>query len=102
MKRGYSLYGQGQHFLEKSLDRRAVFAANIEIVAACFAGPVVVLLACVPALRKGTELTESIRAEKDTLLGAETDYDLWPVDHGRAEELQASAAKRQDVSFLND
>ena len=82
---------------QNSLDLRAVFADDAEVVAACFA---------VPALRVfhvvGAELAEAVSREEDLVLGLIGHDDLGPVDHGSLDEIEGMLAELEGVALFDD
>ena len=63
MERSDNLHIQAAGFFQEFLHLHAVFTADIEVVAAGFAGPVIVLIAPEAAFAKRSELAEGIGTE---------------------------------------
>ena len=89
------------YLLEQILHLDAVFAADVEIVAAGFAGPVVVVRTPEGDFLHGAETAEGIGGEEQPVLFVIGDHDLGPVDHGGHHETEGMAAERERVAFLN-
>ena len=92
---------QGGNLLEQGLDRDSVFPADIEVVAAPFAGPVIIVFPPVARFGQGPELAEGVGAEQDTVLRAVTDHHFRPVDHGSGEKAERTGSEREAVAFFH-
>ena len=90
---------QGGRFLQQGLHRAAVFAADIEIVPAGLARPVIVLVAVETGIQR-PEFAEGIGGKEGLRGGLIRDHHLRPVHHRRRDELQAAGPQVQDISFL--
>ena len=92
---------EGGKFLEQVLHLDAVFADDIEIVAACLAGPVVVFRHEEAGVRHGAETAEGVGREENLLRSLIRNHHFRPVDHGGHEETQAMAAEFEGIAFLD-
>ena len=101
MERAYHLDVQASRFLEEVLHLHAVFSADVEVVPSSFTCPVGVFLTPESALSEGTELSERIGTEKDSVLDVERHHHLGPVDHGSHDELQGMLSEGKCVPFLD-
>ena len=90
MKRTDFLDFESAEFLEQRLYLRAVFTHDVEIVAACLAGP---SFGVVEA--QGSELSECVGGEQDLLFLLVFHDDLGPVDHAGGKELESVLAERK-------
>ena len=93
MERPDALYGTAFckrcKFSEQVLDRAAVFADYVEVIAPCLAAPVIVIATVESAFRKGSEFAEGICAVENSLAFVKAYHNLWPVNHRSIEETQA-------------
>ena len=81
-------------FLQQRLHLCAVLSADVEVVAACLASPVLVG-------GERAELAECVGREQHLVLCVVCHDDFWPVHHRRAEELECVRSERQFVAFLH-
>ena len=82
-------------FLKNCLYLCAVFADDPEIVSPRFACPVLLNV-------QSAELSETVRGEQNLIPGIIGHEDLWPVYHGRRDEVERMRAEFQRVAFADD
>ena len=87
--------------LEEGLNLHAVFAADVEIVAAGFAGPVVIVRHPEGDLLHCAEAAERIGREEQFLGGFVGNHHLRPVHHRSHREAQGVAAERERVALFD-
>ena len=94
MEGAYSPDLHCRRFFQQRLYLCAKFAHNTEIVAPCFAGPVLLRVQC-------AELTKAVGGKQHLIQLVIGDGHLRPVDHRRRQEGQRMAAQRQRVAIAH-
>ena len=101
VERGDDRRRERQDLLQEHLHGSAVLAADVEIVAAGLAGPVVILFPEIAALGEGAELAERIGGEQDLVLAVETDHHFRPMHHRSHHEPQRVRTELEGIPFLH-
>ena len=97
VERADHLDGQTAQLLQYRLNHVAVFAYDVEVVAACLAGPAFRVV-----IRQCAELAEGIGGEQHLLCQVVRHQHLWPVYHRGGEELKRVLAQFQLAAFAHD
>ena len=95
MQRTYCLHIQSCQLFNHHLHLRAVFSADIKVVSARLACPVVSLV------HQRTKLTKAIGTEQHLVGGIVTHYHLRPVYHSSTDKLQCMLAQWQCVTLFH-
>ncbi len=82
-------------FFQQRLNLHTIFAHDADVVAACFAGPVLVCI-------QRTELAETVGGEQHLVAGIISHNDFRPVYHGRTYEGQGVTPQCQRIALFHD
>ena len=77
---------KGGSLFQKGGYGNAVFSYYIKIVSSGFTGPVLLNI-------QGAEFSKTIRRKKNLIAAVIGDHDLWPVNHGRHDEMKLMLSK---------
>ena len=95
MERTDGLDGEVCSLFQKVLNLHAIFAYDVEIVAASLASPVVGFVF------DSTELAESVGGKESAVGCVEREHDFGPVNHRGCYESEAASAEAEGVALFH-
>ena len=94
VQRADTLHVQRSELLQERLHLCAILTADVEVVAACLASPILLVA-------QGAELSEAVSREDNLILLVVCNHHLGPMHHRRHKELQGVRSERERIALLH-